>query len=531
MKNIIFCLFVFVFTFISCVSFAETTMNDTTNKGYKFIFILNEDECISCHTSSIKSMIEKVRKVNPNNKCFVIVETRNPKKTQKFKQLFPNATIIGTDEKLDLSCYGIENYPALMLYNELGVFIKAYSSITINPLSFKKDFFDKMMINLNDVKQVELDTTVTDNFFDVNNSPLIDVQKKELILIDFMLATIYKFNIDNGDFKQQIKLEFSKFYDRLFDTTTEDSIKLRFLRKDSLATPKYMDFFQKDNKFFTFTYLTTDFEKKKMLLEDYEDSVEVYRSILKKVAVSIDTNANYSIYVPNDDLIKNDRYSSVSYKYQNNTILADIIPIGNLSEYKEFYLLSKFNNDFSKHELVFSFPNSFTEDNFNQDEWMETMSFVDKENNIFISNTALNIFAKIDSNNLKTNYKFQGVATDIAVNSLIKDTVVVNLLKNEKNILTYLDICDLNDSLFVALACVKSKNSSDYWNYNLFNMQIHSKKDGVLISEKLFKVPNNKEVLIFRVLGIYNDNLVSLVKEAGDKYKLYFMPVTIADEN
>lgn len=65
-------------------------------------------------------------------------------------------------------------------------------------------------------------------------------------------------------------------------------------------------------------------------------------------------------------------------------------------------------------------------------------------------------------------------------------------------------------------------------------MQIYTKKDGVMISEKLFKVPNNKEVLIFRVLGIYNDNLVALAKEAGDigdKYKLYFMPVTIADEN
>ena len=524
MKNIIFYLLILIFTFISSVSFAETNINDTTNKEYKFVFVLNEDEnVISCQINSMQVILKQLQNINSNNKCFVIVETRNPKKSQKFTQLFPNTTIIGTDEKLDLSCYGIEKYPALMIY-ELGVFIKAYSNIRASQLFFNKDSFDKMMINLNDIKQVELDTTVTDNFFDVNNSPIIDIPKKELILIDFFLATIYKFNIDNGDFKQQIKLEYSKYYDRLFDTTSKDIGKVRLFKgKPLLEAPKYMEFFQKDNKFFTFTYLTTDLKKEK--------NEEVYNHILQKVIVGIDSNTNYSIYLPNYGLNRKDKYEPIFYKCQNNTVLANIIPIGNLPEYKDFHLISKFTNDFSKHELVFPFQNSFTEDNFNREAWIETMNFIDKEKNIFVSNTMLNIFAKIDSNDLKTNYKFQGVATDIVIKSLIKDTAIVNILKNEKKTLTYLDICDLNDSLFVALACVKSKDSSNYWKYNLFSMQIYTKKDGVMISEKLFKVPDNKEILIFRVLGIYNDNLLSLAKESGDKYKLYFMPVNIADKN
>jgi hypothetical protein len=145
---------------------------------------------------------------------------------------------------------------------------------------------------------------------------------------------------------------------------------------------------------------------------------------------------------------------------------------------------------------------------------LQTNKIIDNDNNIFVTNPALNIFAKIDTNGNKTDFHLQG---SYAVDSYcFNDTNVNNAIKKNNNVRTlFLD--ELNARLLIQGLIYNVSPT-----HSFLCVQIYT-KDGEFINEHIYKLKTDN-ILSFNYSCIYNKNLAFILRNE-ECYNLVFIPI------
>ncbi len=504
------CLFFYSSSFIFC--------NDTLKTKYKFIFFLNDIECTSCFLGAISENINIIKKsFSTNSDCFIIFQVKKRNDTEKYKKILKNVTILETIEKLDLADYGINNFPALFIYNEYGILIKIYDNITQIPPLLNSKFFENTTINLNELNKQVLEENDTIPYVSIGKSFITD---NFLHLIDYSTFTFHKININTG--------KIIKTFSIAGDTTIGNA-----LLDSEFRTEKYTDdnkynyprkiydcFLGKNNEVNLIINSLTGYTSERKYQEEYRDTVIFIKDIACLALLSIDTNNDKQIKKFDIDTCTNGDYAFTLYEYFNKDhYLANVVPLN--SKMDSTFLLAKFNCnlDLNNYSFFYTFAKN-KNIHYKTSNFYNTSKFVDTNNDIYICNTDLEIFSKLSCNgNKKYDFKFMGTIANLT-NSLSNDTNISNAVKTNGNIKAVGNILNLNDTLF--LLSILYYDTLTYEKKTLC-MQAYSKKNGSLVKEKIFRISKDRIIDSFILIGIYKKQVAYLCKSENN-YEIYFIP-------
>jgi hypothetical protein len=434
-----------------------------------------------------------------------------------YKKVLKNTPVIETDKALNLKNAGITAYPALIVFNELGIPIRIYDDISQNPpILIRPTIYDKIFVDISSVKNVALKQDTSNPYMDISWKCAIN--DDILSVFDFLNYTEYKISLNTGEIVKQ------------FSFAKDTAVAIALIKDKYPEHPEYMvdrhiaktydNFYGKNGISYPIVAIPDSIVEETRYVEDLDETMPVTMSYLTRALLTIDTNGDYSVIkYPYAKYLKGYHLDERDYYANGDYFLATALPLDKvISTDSTIYLLAKFNENLDTNTAVGLFP--VKNAGHKSMDYQRTNKCADGNGNIYLCNLLFNIFAKLSNEKDVTNFNLSGV------NSLI------NMKFQDSNVAK---LCEVSNSLGETSISFMSAASSDtalvlgimYVDTNYVKkvlcLQTYT-KNGKLLKTKNYNLGKEHYFTQFNFAGIYNDTYVFLTKDDGE-YSLYFIPV------
>jgi hypothetical protein len=444
------------------------------------------------------------------NECYIIIQVRKIGDAAMYRKYIKDAIIIETTEMLDFSNCGITKFPGLICYNEHKIPIKIYNDITQKAPILHNKMFDVLCKDISKFKHIPLIENDSVSYISFAGNSAIFNDK--LYFVDVLALKLHKININTGILESSFNLNNTAISNALLEDKYRTDEYFEYTKTPSVS--KVYNSFYKYDSIFIVVNSTKKIDMRREYIEELEDTANIIEYISDILLISMDTNYNCTF---NEFISENIYYNtkhnfSWDFYIKNNYLLFTLVPddknIGS-----SVYLLAKYDINKSKdsinYELIYPY---IVNKQTTTSDYVQPNKIIDNNDNIFIINTALNVFAKIDAKGNKTDFNLQGsFAID---NYCFNDTNISNAIQKNNNVRPlFLD--ELNDSLIITGLLYNISPTHKFLCVQTY------KKDGKFINEKIYNL-ETEDISSFDYSCIYKNDLVFVYRKEG-KYNLVFI--------